>query len=326
MGKRQNPRYITIRIQYYPIPGKFLITSLLVCLFLFFLPTIGMWINSLQIVPKKAIAHLSIPGYTSLLVQFVSPTVVSEDTVPVEKEGQVIFHGSRDRKEIALTFDADMTGEMKKMLEKKEVESYYDNHLIDILKETQTKATLFLTGLWIETYPEITKELAKNQLFELGSHSFSHPSFDGTCFGLRQISDDEDEEEINKTQTLLQQIAGVTGKIFRFPGGCYSKNDLAIVERNRLQAIQWDVAGIDGFNNNAQAIEEMVVNHVQNGSIIVLHMNGYPNEPKTAESLINIITKLKEKGFIFVTVSELLSSKQITQNIYPMELLTLASK
>jgi len=162
-------------------------------------------------------------------------------------------------------------------------------------------------------YPDAARELAQNPLFELGNHSYSHPGFDGDCYGLRPISDDEDDTEIQKTQQLLQEISGVTNVLFRFPGGCYSSIDVDHVYHNGLQAIQWDVAGDDGFNDDIQSIERNVLDRVQNGSIIVLHMHGGPNAPMTAEALPTIIATLQERGYTFVTVSELLDKTREIQ-------------
>lgn len=222
----------------------------------------------------------------------------------------VVFNGPRDQKKVALTFDADMTNFMKTMLTSGEVKSYYDRQLTDYLIETNTKATLFLAGMWIEAYPDATKELGSNPLFELADHSYSHRSFDGDCYGLGEFPDDEDYIEIEKTEKLLSTIAGVKNKVFRFPGGCYGLNDVTIVHEKGLVPIQWDVEGRDGFNDNASAIVTNVLSRTTNGSIIVLHMNGYPNEPKTLEALKEIIPTLKKQRYEFVKVSELLGLDQ----------------
>ena len=57
---------------------------------------------------------------------------------------EVVFHGERDKREVALTFDADMTAGMESELRSGQVKSFYDSRIIDILERTQTKATLFL--------------------------------------------------------------------------------------------------------------------------------------------------------------------------------------
>lgn len=224
----------------------------------------------------------------------------------LEDNGAVIFHGPRDKRNIALTFDAEMTDGMKQALLSGKVKSLYDPRVIDILNRTNTKATLFLTGQWIELYPDVTRQLAKNPLFEFGSHSYNDSSFHGYCFGLKQLPNMEGIEQIGSAEKLLREYVGIDNRLFRFPGGCYSEQDVKLVQGANDTVIQWDVVGADGFNNNTNGIVSNIVDNVQNGSIIILHMNGAPTAPKTADALPAIISKLKQKGFNFVTISELL--------------------
>ncbi len=226
------------------------------------------------------------------------------------ESAKVIFHGPRDKKDIALTFDAEMTDGMKAALLSGKVKSSYDKRIIDILIKTKTKATLFLTGMWIELYPDITRELGKNPLFELGSHSYTDSSYHGFCYGLRQIPRTLAIEEIGATEKLLREHAGIDNKLFRFPGGCYTPEDVKLVNQADDTVVHWDVVGADGFNTNTEQIVNNVVNNTQNGSIIVLHMNGAPSAPKTYEALESIITRLKAKGFNFVKIPELLGIRE----------------
>lgn len=250
------------------------------------------------------------PTRTSSFLEEISPVlgkdnkkVISTNTTLPNKK--IIFHGPRNRKFVALTFDADMTAEMKHDLENGTVQSYYDRELIKILNETKTRATLFMSGMWIESYAKTAKALSLNPLFELGNHTYSHLTFEGACYGLELAKESKKISELEKTQKLLKEITGVDNKLFRFPGGCYSESDLKLVSSTGQVAIHWDVAAQDGFNTDATNIVSNVVDNVQNGSVIVMHMNGYPNEPKTSTALPVIISALKEKGFEFVTVSEL---------------------
>jgi peptidoglycan-N-acetylglucosamine deacetylase len=304
-------RTLTIKIRYYPVPKKSLASSILIIFFFFlgylFQPVMEQWTTELR--ASTMIAHLP-KFYSSPFLKevFAQEKDLGENSPPPQKEAydHVVFNGPRDQKKVALTFDADMTGFMRSLVISGEVKSYYDKPLVDYLIETKTKATLFLAGMWIELYPDEAKELGVNPLFELGNHSYSHRSFAGDCYGLGEFPDNEDNEEIEKTENLLTSVAGVTNKVFRFPGGCYGQQDVSVMHEKGLVPIQWDVEGRDGFNDNASAIITNVLSRTTNGSIIVLHMNGYPNEPKTLEALKEIIPTLKKKGYEFVKVSELL--------------------
>ncbi|MGH7203140.1 MAG: polysaccharide deacetylase family protein [Candidatus Levyibacteriota bacterium] len=249
--------------------------------------------------------HTKVPA--SLKRIFFIGAQDGENKLSPIKNNSIVFHGPRNKKQVALTFDADMTPWMHDQYTSGNVASYYDEKLIDELKETHTPATLFLTGMWIELYPYVAKELAANPLFELGNHSYSHPSFSGFCYGLAQLPQNGEDDEIDKTQSLLFDLTKKQNTLFRFPGGCYSQDDIALLHTKGLTGIQWDVVGDDGFNDNGDIIQNNIFSTVQNGSIIVMHMNGVPNDPVTDEVLPNIISTLKQRGYEFVTVSQLLA-------------------
>src|SRR5581483_1152100 len=222
------------------------------------------------------------------------------------QNADVIFHGPRDKKLVAITFDAEMTDGMRADLLSGKVQSSYNKKIIDILNQTHTKATLFLTGMWIELYPKETEEFSQNPLFELGSHSYTDSSYFGFCYGLKQLPSTVRIEEIGATEKLLREHGHINNQLFRFPGGCYTPDDVKLVNAADDKVVHWDVVGSDGFNDNTNQIIHNVVDNVQNGSIIVLHMNGAPTSPKTAEALPEIIKQIKAKGFEFVKVNELL--------------------
>lgn len=233
-----------------------------------------------------------------------------KQTLPkTEFKPELIKHGSREKQKIALTFDADMTYEMLTLLKKGFVKSWYNREIKKTLESKKVKATIFFTGLWVQTYPWETKELAKNPLIEVGNHSYSHPAFTNNCYKLPFIKDDQVEDEVLKAQRIIKETAGISAKYFRFPGGCYKDIDLEIISKLNLKIIQWDVVSGDAFNKNEQQIIQNVESKVQNGSIIVFHINNGPYSPKTNDALLKIIPDLKKRGFEFVTISELLEKE-----------------
>ena len=220
--------------------------------------------------------------------------------------GQVITRGTGDKKQIALTFDACMTYGMEKKLEDGRAKTYYNKPVIDELIQEKVPATLFLTGLWAKNYPEVTKSLSQNPLFEIGNHSYSHPAFTLECFGLPFIKSSDKEKEFWLSQAILTELTGKTPTLFRFPGGCYSKSDLALAQKYNLKVVGWDLASGDAFNGSAESIIKRVESKVKPGSIIVMHMNGDIDAPQTANALPEIISYLKSNGYTFVEVSDLI--------------------
>lgn len=263
-------------------------------------------ISGLESIIPKTVTTIVLPNPNSSGQLYTERGSPYDNRTIGSQSANVIFHGPRDKKRVALTFDAEMTDGMKADLISGRVKTSYNKKIIDILNQTHTKATLFLTGLWIELYPDITKELSNDPLFELGSHSYTDSSYSGFCYGLQQISSIVRIEDIGATEKLLRERAGIDNRLFRFPGGCYTPDDVKLVNEAGDTVVHWDVVGADGFNSNTNQIINNVVDNVQNGSIVVLHMNGAPTAPNTAEALLPIITKLKAKGYELVKVSELL--------------------
>ncbi len=310
----------TDRISVYVLLPKDYKSNIFIVIFLFFIFIAGYFL--LRVLEPYHYSRFNTSPFLSVNLQSFSNSTLPKSSIvedgenissiSSQKNDEVFFHGPRDKKRIALTFDADMTPAMRTFLLSGRIKSYYDGRITDILNQTQTKATFFLSGMWVELYPKQTEELAANPLFEVGSHSYSHPSFNGYCYGLKQIPDSEDLVEAEKTQVLLKSATHIENKLFRFPGGCYTQKDVEIIQKLGLEIIQWDVVGRDGFNNHAADVERNIISNVQNGSIIILHLNGFPNASKTADSLHGIITKLKAKGFEFVKASELINSNQAT--------------
>ena len=215
-------------------------------------------------------------------------------------------------KKVALTFDADMTSFMLQELKSGKVKSWYNKQVIDVLEKEQVPATLFLTGMWIEQYATITQTLATNTLFEIGNHSYSHPAFDKHCYNLKSIKEAEDILEVSKTKELLNKYVVNNKMYFRFPGLCYNNEDLNMLNTQNYIAIGGDVYGGDGFQDDPNKIVYNVIHKVKSGSIVVLHMMGGKNAPQTANALPSIIKKLKDKGYTFVKVSDLLELRDAT--------------
>jgi peptidoglycan/xylan/chitin deacetylase (PgdA/CDA1 family) len=226
------------------------------------------------------------------------------------KSNKVINHVRTTQKVVALTFDADMSPKMLRELQDHAIASWYDKEIIDELVANKVPATLFLTGMWIESYATTTTELSANPLFEIGNHSYSHPAFSSPCYKLATTTESGDAFQISKTDQLLSEYAPHHSMLFRFPGLCYDIDDIKAATKAGYTIIGGDVLGGDGFQVSADAIVSNVVNKVHSGSIIVLHMMGGPNAPKTAEALPAIIQTLRKEGYRFVTVSDMLKMKK----------------
>ncbi len=217
-----------------------------------------------------------------------------------------ITNGSRKIHAVALTFDADMTPRMLKMLHMGKVKSWYDERIIATLKSNDIPATIFMTGMWAETYPEALENFVSDPNFEIENHSYDHAAFKVPCYGLGMTENPQDE--VVKAENVLMKIGGIQPRFFRFPGGCFNEKDLELVHSLGLVPIQWDVISGDAYLKKAKFVIKQVLSQVQSGSIVVFHLNGAPNAPATADALPVIIQKLKSQGYSFMTLDQLLQA------------------
>ena len=212
------------------------------------------------------------------------------------------------RKLIALTFD---------LCEENSYVSGYDGRIVDALRAQGIKATFFASGKWMESHPERTAQLIADPLFEVGAHGLRHRD-------MSQLDDQTLRDELALTEaayararTALAARQCLTGDrhpnpalrltLLRFPyGRCNQKALDAAAEAGQL-AIQWDVvSGDPDPRTSAKAIANRILAGAHPGAIVVAHANGRGRN--TAEALALVLPKLKEQGYEFVTVSELLAA------------------
>lgn len=201
---------------------------------------------------------------------------------------EVVRHGPRRKKRIALTFDACAT----------QTPSRFDERVIRTLIKLQVPATLFLGGKWMEEHPDETLELANHPRFELGNHTYLHPH-------LPRENDERVREEFVRTQDMLYTLTGRRATLFRAPYGELDARVAGLGAEAGMIAIQYDLASGDPDRRiSTKRLIDYVTDQAKNGSIVVMHMNG--RGWKTADALPRIVLRLRKKGYKFVTVSELL--------------------
>jgi len=198
------------------------------------------------------------------------------------------FGGIKDRVDtrqeaVALTFDDGPTQRTDEILK--------------VLDEESVKATFFLVGSSIEKYPEETKKLAEDGQ-EIGNHSYSHRRM--VLMGYDTVM-----REIEDTDALIRE-AGYTGEILFRPPNCKKLFILPwYLYQNGRTTITFDIEPntYPEVNKSAESIAEYVIRNTRPGSIILLHPM---YDEVSAQAIPLIIRGLKEKGYEFKTVSELL--------------------
>ncbi len=217
----------------------------------------------------------------------------------------VLDHGPRSGNKVALTFDADMTDAMRYQLRSGAVRSYANLKIIELLERDEVPATFFLTGKWVEQYPQVTRRLAANPRFELANHTYGHLAFTPDCYGLPRIAREEMTADVARTFDVVQAYGGRQTRYFRFPGLCHDRTALTELAPLGLTVVDGDVVSGDPFATSWRPIVRAVLDGVRPGSVVVLHVTE-ANAPMTDEALPHILAGLADRGLEPAPLSEVL--------------------
>lgn len=168
--------------------------------------------------------------------------------------------------------------------------------ILSILKKHDVHVTFFMTGGWVENYPEDVKSILAAG-HDLGNHSENHKN-------MSQLSASECREEVMSVHEKVKELTGYEMFLFRPPYGDYDNDVITTVEGCGYYPIQWDVDSLDWKDYGVDSIIKTVCEHkhLGNGSIILCH-NG---ATYTADALEELICGLQEQGYQIVPVSELI--------------------
>jgi len=220
----------------------------------------------------------------------------------------VVDHGRRDSGMVALTFDSNMTDAMLAELDRHQVASFDNRAVIDELVAARVPATFFLAGEWVQRYPQETRRIVANPLFEVGSHSYAHRAFRPPCYGLGGLEVAAMAADVARSEALLRRFTPHPTNYFRFPGGCFDRAALRAIAPTGVRVIQYDVASGDAFGTSVRRIVTHTLAQTRAGSIVVMHITGGNTAPLTARALPAIVAGLRARGLRLVRLSTMLAA------------------
>lgn len=219
----------------------------------------------------------------------ITATVTTKE--PVDNIVQYYNVNSNGDKVIALTFD---DGPWDKQTDE----------ILDILEQNDAKATFFTVGQCISGH-EKELQRAASMGCEIGTHTWDHAEGSGEGVSLIKMSTDERKQEVQKG---LEAIKNATGQeastIFRCPGGNFDTSVATDLEGIVTAEIGWNVDTTDWKKPGADVIAQRIQS-AGPGNIILMH-DGGGDRSQTIEGLRQALPKLKEQGYSFITVQELL--------------------
>ena len=198
-----------------------------------------------------------------------------------------VYQVETSEKKIALTFDAAWGSDKT-------------SKIISICKENDIKVTFFLVGFWVDANPDKVKEIS-DAGFDIGTHSETHPQ-------MSKLTASQIESELTSSSGKISAITGQKVKFFRPPYGDYNNLLLETANRLGLITIQWSVDTLDWKGLSAGQILNRVNAGVCDGAIILCHNNS----DHITEALPEMISSLKNKGYSFVKISDLVYTDNYT--------------
>ncbi|MFD4035121.1 polysaccharide deacetylase family protein [Streptomyces sp. NPDC058637] len=210
-----------------------------------------------------------------------APATARGDAAP-DAEGTFGPVDCRKAKCIALTFDAGPAEDTPRLL--------------DILKEKKVPATFFLLGRnHVLKHPDTVRRIA-DEGHEVANHTWTHEI-------LTDRKPDEIRAELEKTQLAIEEITGRKPRLMRPPQGRTDDTVSGICKELGLSQILWSATAKDYSTNDSALIRKRILDQAGKDGVILLH-DIYKG---TVPAVPGIIDTLKERGYTFVTVPQLMA-------------------
>ena len=172
--------------------------------------------------------------------------------------------------------------------------SIHTPRLLDALTAANAKATFFVLGRSVTAYPDALRREAAMGM-AIGNHTWSHRD-------MRRLTQAESRTELGSTGDLVASLTGMRPTLMRPPYGAYDEQTRTL----GMPIIWWDVDTEDWRNRSAAVTTERALAAVRPGSIILMH----DVHPTTVDAAPGLIAALRARGFVFVTVPEILGPTQ----------------
>ncbi len=264
-------------------------------------------------------------GENDLLIRAVDPegeTVVLEriktsyGSPRLDYLARDLRRGIKEKAKVALTFDGGAG-------------NHATTAILDHLLEKNLNCTMFLTGRFIQRYPELVTRMIDDG-HEIGNHTWSHPHL--TTFAENRkhsthpdMSRQELHEQLQKTARFFQQQTG--HKMIPFWRAPFGEHNLQIRRwaaelgyaqvgwtfgnGESLDTMDWVADTSASYYHTAEEIMQNILQFEKkdpnglNGGIILMHLDTQRRNDHPHEMLPALIDTLHQKGYEFVNISNM---------------------
>lgn len=200
------------------------------------------------------------------------------------------YVGNNTEKVIYLTFDAGY-------------ENGNTQPILDALKKHNVPATFFVVGHYLESAPELVKQMVADGHF-VGNHTYHH-------LDMSSIASKESfEKEMRDVESLFKEITGTElAHFYRPPQGKYNTNNLKMAQELGYHTFFWSLAYVDWYQDKQPTREEAfkkLIGRIHPGAIVLLHSTSKTN----GEILDELLTRWEEMGYTFRTLEDFVDTSE----------------
>lgn len=230
----------------------------------------------------------SLTGVAIILI-----TIFFDQAVIVRRD--TIYRIPVDEKVVALTFDDGPS-------------SVWTPRILDELKKAGVKATFFMLGEHVKKYPEIARRVSTDG-HEIGNHTYDHHL-------LIDNNPDRLSKEIKDTEKIIRGVTGKTTVYFRPPKAWLTAREKKQIGAMGYTIVLWTLNSKDWVGFDDKYIIKYLLHNIKPGDIILFHDGGGAfsteggNRDETVKTIPALVKKLKDKGYKFLTITELLRMAQ----------------
>lgn len=209
------------------------------------------------------------------------PDVGSSNKKVLEENGGICL-GNPEKKYLYLTFDEGY-------------EAGYTPQILETLKGNQVKATFFITAHYVNSQPDLVKQIIEEGHI-IANHTVSHKS-------MPDLTEEKIKTEVMELHQVINEKFNYEMKYIRPPKGEFSQKTLQVTNQLGYKTVMWSFAYED-WNEDKQPDEQSskkkILDNLHNGEIMLLHGNSKTN----TNILDSVIKEAKNMGYEFKNLDE----------------------
>jgi peptidoglycan/xylan/chitin deacetylase (PgdA/CDA1 family) len=198
----------------------------------------------------------------------------------------VTWQVETDRKLVALTFDDGPRPQWTTMV-------------LDTLDELEAPATFFMVGRRVRKYAGVIR--GRLERHEVANHTWNH-------LDMARRGPEDAYSDVARAHDAIGEITGRAPTLLRPPYGHLGGSTALAATRLGYELVLWTTQMAEGeFPGNPAGHAREIVRRVTPGTILLAHDIGDPSRLVALRGLPDMITSLRDRGYQFVTVSQLMA-------------------